>query len=117
MDNAGVVALAKIFARHVLVRPLEEFWVGSETGLVEPPITGSILIRVGQLVDGGILEELPPKLAVSSATLHFRHVAVFHVDFDARICSGVIIGADKNAVDFNDERRIPFLLQGWIIHR
>src|SRR5713226_135847 len=75
------------------------------------------MIGIGQFIDLGILEKLPPHLTVDPASSNFMNVAVLYNHLYARIMPGMVGSPRNDSVRLRRRRTgIPFFLKSRIIH-
>src|SRR4029450_12632104 len=112
MHHAAPISLRRVFSHLVFVGPFVKFWIGSQRCLVEQPITGAVVVRIGHFVDPWILHELAPRFRISARPLCPSDKAIFHLDFGPREMTRMIRRAGDDAVGLWRRRSwVPFLLK------
>src|SRR4030095_7778546 len=92
--------------------PFVKFGIGSQRCLVEQPITGAVVVRIGYFVDPWILEELAPRFGINARPLYLSDKAIFDLDFGAREMTRMIRRAGDDAVRLWRRRSwVPFFLK------
>src|SRR5262245_46727653 len=100
VHHAAAISLGGVLPYHIFVRPLVKFWVRSQRRLVQQPVAGTVMIRIGHFVDSRILQKLTPRFGVDACTLHVGDKSVFDVDFSARKMTGMISRTGDDTVGF-----------------
>src|SRR5262249_26510087 len=112
MHHAAPISLGRVFSQPVFVWPFEKLWIGSQRCFVEKPITGTVVVRIGDFVDLWILEELAPGFGIHARPLYISDEALFDLDFGAREMTRMIRRASDDAIGLWRRRSwVPFLLK------